>query len=158
MRISHVAIFIAVPTVALAGEAPDWVSHLRGLSPWERLTQIKAVSELPKAVQRQRLPALIRLLNDDDQSVRITAAAEIADIRDVAPDALPHLIENFTYEHGEEGLAYVEAVAAFGEQALPQLQRALESANWLVRARACDAVRMIKPRLYLDGECKQKAP
>lgn len=90
--------------------------------------------------------------------MRLAAAAEIAEIRDVSAVALPRLIENFQQPHGEEGMGYVEAVAAFGEPALPVLQQALGGNNWLVRARACDTVRKIKPKPYRDGECKHKAP
>ncbi len=74
----------------------------------------------------------------------------------MASDAIPTLIENFTYEHGEEGMGYVDAVAAFGRPALPQLERALESGNPLVAARACFAIRKIDRGRYPDGECRQK--
>lgn len=150
-----ILLFIATATLA---QAQDWLKYLRGLGFWERLAEIRSVSELPKAAQRDRVSALIQLLKDEDQSVRLTAAAEIAEIRDVSEIALPRLIENFQQPHGEEGMAYVEAVAAFGEQALPLLQQAMGSSNWLVRARACDAVRKITPKRYRDGECKDKAP
>jgi len=142
---------------AVAAQGQDWLTHVRGLGFGERLSEIKSVSQLPEAKQRERVPALIQLLMDDDQSVRITAAAEIAQIRGVAEDALPSLIENFRQPDGEEGMEYVLAVAAFGEKALPRLERALGSSAWLVRTRACDATRKIRPQLYRDGECKEKA-
>lgn len=147
------AILLFVSTTAL-GQAQDWLRYVRGLSFGERLVEIRSVSELPKAVQRDRVSALIHLLKDEDQSVRLAAAAEIAEIRDVSDVALPRLIENFEQPHGEEGMGYVAAVAAFGEQALPLLQQTLGSSSWLARTRACDTVRMIKPKLYKDGECK----
>ena len=140
-----------------AADAQEWLAHVRGLDVGERSVEIKAVSQQPKAVQRARVPALIQLLDDEDQSMRVTVAAEIAEIHAVSSEALPKLIENFKREHGEEGMVYVAAVAAFGERALPRLQRALKSDHSLVRMRACDAVRKIKPKLYLDGECKHKA-
>jgi HEAT repeat protein len=146
-----VLFFIVMATPA---QAQDWLQHLRGLSFGERLAEIKAVSGLPKAVQRDRLAALIRLLKDEDQSVRVVAAAEIAEIHDVADAALPRLIENFQRPHGEEGMEYVDAVAAFGERAFPLLQQALGSTNWLIWTRACDAVRKVKPQLYTDNECQ----
>lgn len=105
-----------------------------------------------------RVAPLVQLLKDKDQSVRIAAAAELAEIRFVAENALPALIENFREPHGEEGIEYVAAVAAFGERALPLLERVLIDDNWLIRTRACDAVRTIKPRLYRDGECRERAP
>jgi HEAT repeat protein len=147
-----VALFFVV--TAAPAQVQDWLQHLRGLGFGERLAEIKSVSGLPKAVQRDRVAALIRLLKDEDQSVRVVAAAEIAEIQDVASAALPGLIENFQQPHGEEGMEYVEAIAAFGERALPLLQQALGSANWLVRTRACDAVRKVMPQLYSDGECQ----
>lgn len=153
----RVLILLCVCTVALA-QTDDWLAYVRGLGFWERLSEIKSVSQLPKAAQRDRVPALVQLLKDDDQSVRITAAAEIAEIRDVAEAAVPRLIENFRQPNGEEGIEYVLAVAAFGERALPDLLQALGASDWLVRTRSCDAIRKIKPRLYTDGECKQKAP
>ncbi len=51
--------------------------------------------------------------------MRITAAAEIAEICDVAEAALPALIENFRQLQGEEGME--DVLAAFGEKALPRL-------------------------------------
>jgi HEAT repeat protein len=153
----RVVILILVFTGTPA-QAQDWLTYVRGLAFWERLAEIRSVSELPEGAQRDRVSALIHLLEDEDQSVRLAAAAEIAEIRDVSAVALPRLIRAFQQPHGEEGMGYVEAVAAFGEQALPLLQQALGSNNWLVRARACDAVRKIKPNLYKDGECTQKTP
>jgi len=153
----RIVILLLVPTATLA-QAQDWLKYVRGLGFGDRLAEIRSVSQLPKAAQRGRVSALIHLLKDEDQSVRLTAAAELAEIRDVSDVALPPLIENFQQPHGEEGVGYVEAVAAFGEHALPLLQQALGRSNWLIRARACDAVRKIKPKLYRDGECKHKAP
>lgn len=152
----RIVILLFISTAAMA-EVQDWLKYVRGLGFGERLAEIRTVSELPKAAQRDRVPALIHLLKDEDQSVRLAAAAEIAEIHDVSDVALPRLIENFRQPHGEEGMGYVAAVAAFGEQALPLLQQALGNRNWLVRARACDAVRRIKPKLYKDGECRRKA-
>ena len=158
MKIIITAVLISFSAVvAAASNAPDWYAHLQKLGFWDRLAEIKAVSELSEAEQRQRLPALIRLLKEPDQSVRITAATEIAEIKDVSEEAVASLIENFKYENGEEGMVYVDAVATFGEQTLPALQIALQNNAWLVRTRACDAIRKIKPNLYLNGECKQKA-
>lgn len=156
-RMLRIVILFMISNVALA-QAQDWLEYVQGLGFWERLAEIKSVSELPRVAQRDRVSGLIRLLKGQDQSVRVTAAAEIAQIRDVSEAALPQLIENFQLPNGEEGLEYVEAVAAFEEQALPHLRRALGSSNWLVRTRSCEAVRKIQPKLYSDGECKQKAP
>jgi len=153
----RIVILLFISTAALA-QAQDWLKYVRGLGFGERLAEIRSVSELPKAAQRDRVSALIHLLKDEDQSVRLTAAAEIAEIHDVADAALPGLIESFQQPHGEEGMGYADAVAAFGEQALPLLDQTLGNRNSLVRARACDAVRKIKPKLYKDGECKHKAP
>ncbi len=153
----RIVIVLLVSTVALA-QTQDWLKYVQGLGFWERLAEIESVSELPKAAQRDRVSALIHLLKNEDQSVRLAAAAEIAEIRDVSEAALPGLIENFQQPNGEEGMEYVGAVAAFGEQALPHLEQALGSSKWLVRARSCDAIRRIKPKLYTDGECKQRAP
>lgn len=143
--------------IANASEMQDWFAYLNKLGFWERLAEIRAVSDLPKSDQRDRVPVLIRLLDDKDQSVRLTAAQEIAEIHDVSEQAIPSLINNFKYENGEEGMGYVKAVAAFGNQVLPSLRNALESENWLVRVRACDAIRLVNSKLYLDGECKQEA-
>lgn len=156
-RMLRIVILFLISNVALA-QAEDWLEHVQGLGFWERLAEINSVSKLPKAAQRDRVSALIQLLKDQDQSVRVAAASELAQIRDVSAAALPQLIQNFQQPNGEEGMEYVVAVAAFEEQALPHLQRALGSSNWLVRARSCDAVRKIKPMLYSDGECKHKAP
>ena len=156
-KMPRIVILLFFSTATLA-QAQDWLKYVRGLGFGERLAEIRSVSELPKAAQRDRVSALVHLLRDEDQSVRLTAAAEIAEIHDVSDVALPGLIENFQQPHGEEGMEYVDAVAAFGEQALPLLEQALGSRNSLVRARACDAVRKIKPKLYKDGECKHKAP
>jgi len=48
------------------------------------LAEIRSVSELPKGAQRDRVSPLIQLLKDEDQSVRLAAAAEIAEIHDVS--------------------------------------------------------------------------
>lgn len=157
MRILIAATLISFSVVAAAGNAQDWYTHLQNIGFWDRLAEIKSVSELGEAEQRQRVPVLIRLLKDPDQSVRITSAMEIAEIKNVSQKAVPSLIENFKYENGEEGMVYVEALAAFGDPVLPALQSELNHNNWLFRTRACDAIRKIKPNLYLDGECKQKA-
>lgn len=156
-KMLQIVILLFISTATLA-QAQEWLQYVRGLGLWERLAEIRSVSDLPKGAQRDRVSALIQLLKDEDQSVRLAAAAEIAEIREVSDLALPRLIENFQQPHGEEGMGYVEAVAAFGERALPLLQQALGSSNWLVRARACDGVRKIKPKLYRDGECKHRAP
>ena len=155
-RILRLATVLLVSTAA-AAQTQDWLTHVRGLAFGERLSEIRAVSQLPKPIQRERVPALIELLKDEDQSVRITAAAEIAEIREVAEAALPSLIENFRQPNGEEGMEYVLAVAAFGEKALPLLERGLGSSEWLVQARSCDAIRKIRPKLHKDGECKERA-
>ena len=120
------------------------------------MAEIGAVSDLPSSAQTERVSVLIRLLNDKDQSVRLAAAVEIAEIRDVAQGAIPSLIDNFKHESGEEGMVYVRATAAFGDPALPSMQNALKSKNWLVRVRACDGIRMVNPKLYVDGECQKK--
>lgn len=151
------AILLAVASVVSADDEKDWLTHLNGLGFWERLAEIRSVSELPKAKQKERVPALIRLLKDKNQSIRLTAAKELTEIRDSAASAIPHLIDNFKYENGEEGADYVEAVSFFGTQALPLLETALKSDNWLIRARACDAIRIIAPKTYLDGECRKRA-
>lgn len=153
----RVVISLFVSSVALA-RTRDWLTYVRELGFWERLSEIKSVSHLPEATQRDCVPALIRLLSDEDQSVRLTTAAEIAEIRDVPEAALPQLIENFQQPNGEEGMEHVGVVVAFGGEALPHLQKAMDNSNWLVRTRSCDAIRKIKPKLYTDGECKQKAP
>jgi HEAT repeat protein len=121
--------------MAVPAQAQDWLTYVRGLGFWERLAEIQSVSELSKAAQRDRVSPLIHLLKDEDQSVRLAAATEIAEIRGVSEEALPRLIESFQQPDGEEGMAYVEAVATFGEQALPLLRRALGSSSWLIRAR-----------------------
>lgn len=144
--------------VAGGGSDSSWLKYVQGLPFGQRLLEIKAVSTLPVAAQKDRVPALVHLLKDSDQSIRITAAAEIAEIRAVSEDALPALLDNFDQPHGEEGAEYVAAVAAFGTRALPLLEGALKSDNWLVRARACDTIRTINPSLYRDGECKERAP
>ena len=140
------------------GGNANWLEYVRGLPFGQRLLEIKAVSTLPVETQKARVPALIQLLKDADQSIRVTAAAEIVEIRAVSEAALPALIDNFAEPHGEEGAEYVAAVAAFGSRALPLLQEKLNSHNWLVRARACDTIRTINPALYRDGECKERAP
>ncbi|MCG8604489.1 hypothetical protein MJD09_05745 [bacterium] len=139
-------------------EKEEWLLHLSELGFWERLKEIKATSELPVSGQKRRVSSLLHLLKHDDQTVRLTTAREIAEIRGVAREAIPHLMANFTYENGEEGLGYVYAVASFGDHALPYLETALKNDDWLIRTRACDAIREIAPKLYLDGECKQKMP
>ncbi len=158
MKVLLAVLLISWPVAAFANDPQDWFAHLNRLGFWDRLAEIKAVSERPESVQRERVPALTRLLHDTDPSVRLTAAKEIAEIRDLARNAIPDLIDSFKYENGEEGMVYVEAVAAFGDQALPSLQAALESKSGLVRVRACDAIRILNSKLYLDGECRQKAP
>jgi hypothetical protein len=152
----HIVMLLVISTAAGA-QTQDWLRYVQGLGFGEQLAEIRSVSELPKTAQRDRVSALIHLLKAEDQSVRITAAAEIAEIHDVSDVALPGLIESFQQPHGEEGMGYVDAVAAFGERALPLLDQALGSSKSLVRARACDAVRKIEPKLYKDGECKHKA-
>jgi len=136
----------------------DWLEHVRALSFSDQLNEIKGVSTHSPATQRDRVPALIELLKHKDQSVRIVAAAEIAEIRQVSESALPALLQSFEQPNGEEGMEYVTAVAVFGERALPLLQKSLTNDNWLVRTRACDAIRIIKPTLYKDGECNERAP
>ncbi len=150
-------LLLSWPAVVIANDPQDWFTHLNRLEFWERLAEIRAVSELPKSAQSDRVPVLKPLPQDKDQSVRLTAAKEIAEIRDVSQTTLD-LINNFKYQNREEGMGYVEAVAVFGDQALPSLQSALESKSWLVRVRASDALRIVSSNLYLDGECKIKAP
>ena len=92
--------------LAIADAAEDWFAHLNRLGFWERIAEVRAVSWLPKSVQKDRVPALTRLLDDADHSVRVTAAREIAEIRDVSAEALPSLIKSFKRENGEEGMEY----------------------------------------------------
>jgi HEAT repeat protein len=156
-KIFLIVIFlIAINSNVLAKDSEAWLSHLNQLGFWEKIKEIKSVSEMPESKQNELVPALFVLLKDSDQSVRLDAAAELAEIQ--APLAISHLIENFNYENGEEGMGYIEAVAAFGKTALPQLKKALHDENWLVRTRACDSIRVIDPKMYIDGECKHLAP
>lgn len=50
-------------------------------------------SERPKSTQRERVARLIHLLNDLDQSVRLTSADELAEIREVSQEAVPSLVD-----------------------------------------------------------------
>lgn len=79
----RIVILLFISTAAMA-EAQDWLKYVRGLGFGERLAEIRTVSELPKTAQRDRVAALIHLLKDEDQSVRLAAAAEIAEIHDVS--------------------------------------------------------------------------
>jgi HEAT repeat protein len=151
-------LLLLLPFVVGSGRSLDWLKQVQDLPFGQRLLEIKAVSTLPAETQKDRVPALIQLLKDRDQSIRVTAAAEIAELRAVSEAALPALVDKFDEPHGEEGAEYVAAVAAFGDRALPLLQEALRSNDWLVRSRVCDTIRTIKPSLYRDGECKERAP
>lgn len=157
MKIGIVAVGMLV-LISCNEERRQWLSQVEGLDFWEKLQEIESVSELPKSRQVRIVPDLIHLLRDEDQSVRVTAASELADISDVASEAIRPLINNFSYEHGEEDAQYVNAVSSFGRQALPQLEVALSRDDWLVRARACDAIREIAPGMYSDVECDEKEP
>ncbi len=138
---------------ALAG-CTGWLDHLDQLSYWEKLAEIRSVSDLPMAMQRERVPDLADLLTVEDSSVRIVAAEEIAEIREVADSALSRLVGNFWRPNGEEGMTYIAAVVSFGERALPSLQQALASRDSLVRARACDALLRIYRAPLSDGRCR----
>ena len=127
VRTTIILVLLSVSTLSLA-QTQDWLQHNRSLDFWVRLAEIESVSEQSEAVQRQRIPALIHLLKDENQSVRIVAAKEIAELNEIAARALPKLIESFRQPNGEEGMEYVLAVVVFGNQALPELQPALESA------------------------------
>src|SRR5687767_9177263 len=70
----------AVFSLVAVGQAGDWLSQLRRMSFADQLTAIKAVSSTAPAVQRERVAPLILLLKDRDQSIRTTAAAELAEI------------------------------------------------------------------------------
>jgi len=136
-----------------AGAADDWLSAVQSAGFWDRLKMIKGVSQLSESEQIERVPDLVQLLKDQDQSVRITAAEEIAELGPKAERAIPQLIDNFTHENGEEGQVYVSAVASFGASALPRLLKAFNSSNWLVKARASDAIRIIQPQRFKEGDC-----
>ena len=145
-----------VPLAVLASAsaaASDWRAELRSLGFWEQLASIKATSQQSIETQRARVPDLVGLLRDPDQSVRVTAAAELAEIRAVAGEAVPALIERFIQPPGEEGSEYVAAVVAFGAQAVPALEVALGHKEWLVRTRACAALRKLQPTRFTGAEC-----
>ena len=145
-------VFVLLANVAIAS---DWATQLRSLGFWERLASIKATSEQSVEIQRARVPDLVALLRDPDQSVRVTAATELAEIRAVASGAISALVQAFGQPHGEEGVEYVSAVVAFGAEALPALETALEDDNWLVRTRACMALRKLQPKRFIGGDCKR---
>lgn len=146
------ALALALTASAFAA-ASDWLAEVRSLGFGERLTSIKAVSQQSPETRRARVTDLVALLRDPDQSVRVAAAAELAEIKEVAAAAVPALIANFAQPHGEEGLEYVTAVVAFGNHSVPALEAALEHKEWLVRTRACAALRKLHPTKYTGAEC-----
>ncbi len=122
---------------------------------WTRVKAIKEVAELSDEGRRKYFSTLLEFLNDKDQTIRTVAATTIAKIAIEPEKAIPALLENFKYPHGEEGYVYVDAVATYGKTAIPYLSEALDSPEWLIRTRACDTLIQIGRKIDKTFHCKQ---
>jgi hypothetical protein len=120
---------------------------------WTRIRAISSVEGLSDDLLASVYPKVISLLADDDQSVR-TSAARVIQARPLMPEiALPALYANFGQEHGEEGLAYIDAVAAYGLTAVNSLCDLLDNSSWLVRTRAQDSLETIRSESREQSGC-----
>ena len=122
---------------------------------WKRVKAIKEVAELSEEDKRKYFPILLEFLQDNDQTIRTVSAATIAKIGIEPEKAIPALLENYKYPHGEEGYEYVDAVVAYGEAAVPHLNKALDSPEWLIRTRACDTLIQIGRKIDKVFHCTQ---
>lgn len=86
---------------------------------------------------------LVRLLKHKNSDRRLEAARELSNAQWDIEKAVPVIVSNFDQKYGEEGISYALYVAAYGEAAVDYLQEPLASKNWLVRKRACIALRNI---------------
>ena len=121
---------------------------------WTKIRAINEVGDGPEEIKRKHFSDLLIFLRDDDQSIRTSAAISIAKIAINPEKAIPALLENYKYPHGEEGLIYVDAVVVYGEDAIPYLNKILESSGWLIRTRACDTLKEIGQTINRTFDCK----
>lgn len=149
------SILIALMFVPPSMAAEPLSGRLYSKDFWTKVNAIKEVAELSEEDKRKYFPILLKFLKDKDQTIRTVSAATIARIAIEPEKAIPALLENYKCPHGEEGYEYVDAVAAYGQAAIPYLSKALDSPEWLIRTRACDTLIQIGRKIDKVFHCTQ---
>ena len=111
---------------------------------WERIHAIRSVEQFDDEQLLAVFPTIVSLLADEDQSIRVSAAAAIKAKPRMPEIALPALYANFDQPHGEEGLEYVHAVVAYGDRAVSSLCDLQHDSSSLTRERAQDSLKLIE--------------
>jgi HEAT repeat protein len=101
--------------------------------------------EFPEAVDTAELSALIRALEDEDPSVRRSAASSIAMFGPSASAAIPALLEAAGDKAQGVRQAAALALGKIGLKAVPALQLALKDQNFKVRTSAARALGWMGP-------------
>lgn len=127
------------------------VQQLNSGNIWDRVRAINSTLELDDAEFEQLVPELVELLSDQDGTIRTVTADVFAKRRVAAEQVVPALIGQFNQPNGEEGAIYVEAVAAYGESALPYVCARTDQENWLIADRVQETLRQLKRDFDIKG-------
>ncbi|MBD2216764.1 HEAT repeat domain-containing protein [Calothrix sp. FACHB-1219] len=101
----------------------------------------------------QAIPGLIKLLEDEDYSVRIIAAEALGEIK--SEQAIPGLIKLLEDEDSDVRIIAAKALGEIkSEQAIPGLIKLLEHEDSDVRSRAAEALVKIKSEQAIPGLIK----
>lgn len=114
---------------------------------------IGKISEMPPARQAALVPTLIAALASRNKLIVETAAAEIGQLKTDVREAVPHLMAVMRSARGRDGGLYSLILAQVGSPAVPALQRAMDGGDYLMRRRACDALRLMEHRLADHPRC-----
>lgn len=119
---------------------PGLVTLLRDPSANARQQAMKALLEIgPPA--RAALPAIEKALKEDtDDWVRINAVAALGELGEASPRVISALVTALSDKKDRVCAYAAQALAKFGEPAVPELQRALASERKFTRMSAADSL------------------
>ncbi len=137
-----------LPSSTLSGsESPDVAKLIASLDEDERDTKISAARKLGDLGDRSAIPALIKVLRDEDWRVRDAAAAALGKLK--AASAVVGLLETLRQSRpgpfgiGSNNSAITSAIREIGDSAVPVLIDALEDEDWRIRLYAVEALGQI---------------
>jgi hypothetical protein len=123
------------------------LSVARGLESPSRDIRYRSACELCDLGDEARLavPSLMRAVWDEDEWVSSWSAAALGQVRPVAEEAIPVLIERLGADNERLGTACAEALWRMGRAAVPSLFVTLKEGNEQARERSAQALSWIKP-------------
>jgi HEAT repeat protein len=141
----------------------DWIAALKSSDPLERRLATHALAEIGPAA-REGVPALIEVLRDPENFVRVWAAAALARVQPENADAIPALVAGT-----RDGISFVRSLAAWHlgrlgprhpgiGSVVPELRELLNDNDPSVRAEALVALENLAGKGAPPAELKSLAP